>query len=138
MVLAAWARLGNFVALERIQGIYDQLESGDFARVKPDYVTCATMVVFLVKSGRLDAPDALERADQILRRFLDEDDGIVVKGGYDVYGNLNRSWVEKGQVDKADSLLLNCEKCYSDDKVVPVLANYVFRVVLLALLTRET
>jgi hypothetical protein len=127
MVLAAWARSGNSVALERIQGIYDQLESGDVARVKTDYVTCVTVIAFLVKSERRDA---LERSDQILWRFLVGHDGIAVKGGYDVYGNLIRAWIEKGQVDKADSLLLHREKCYYDSKVVPVLAKYVFRMVL--------
>jgi hypothetical protein len=131
MVLAAWTRSQNSNALERVQEIYSQLEAGDFAGIKPDYVTCFTVVAYLAKSGRRDA---LERADQILRRFLDEHDGIIGKGQYDVYGIMVRAWIERKQVDKADSLLLHWKKCYSDGKVVSVPAFYVFRVLLLELI----
>jgi pentatricopeptide repeat protein len=131
MVLAAWTRSQNSNALERVQEIYSQLEAGDFAGIKPDYVTCFTVVAYLAKSGRRDA---LERADQILRRFLDEHDGIIGKGQYDVYSIMVRAWIERKQVDKADSLLLHWKKCYSDGKVVSVPAFYVFRVLLLELI----
>jgi hypothetical protein len=124
-------RSGESDALERVQDIYDQLEAGDFAGVKLDYITCCSVVAFLAKSKRRSA---LERADQILRRFLDNHDGIVGKGQYDVYGVLMRAWIGKRQVDKANSLLLHWEKCYSDGKYVPVPAIDDFRLVLLKLI----
>jgi hypothetical protein len=74
MVLAAWR--GRAIRMHwNACRIYDQLEAGDFAGVKLDYITCCSVVAFLAKSKRRCGT---ERADQILRR-LDNHDGIVGK-----------------------------------------------------------
>lgn len=128
MLLAVWTRSGDPTkAVDRIIEIYRQLEDGEFG-FKPDYVMCSTVVSFLAKSGRRDA---LERADAILRRFLESHDARIVEGQYDVYGRLVRGWVQKKELRQAGSLLQHWQKFHTKGKVVPVPDFHVFRLLTL-------